>query len=306
MISSIKNILNRARTLSKTKYFLNFYYGEKLTRHPLDVMIKFLLARLAFASHVPLLLPNRYFPVRIRGIRFWVRLFNSPVTIDIALGVYEYWLSKTFQDYVKEGMTIIDIGAHHGYYALLSAKRMQDRGKIYAFEPDPVNCRYFLKNLNANNMQSIQLCPIALSDQEAETAFFAADGLGSLQFNPIVRAFNVEPEKISVQTQTLDQFVKKEKIDRIDLIKIDVEGSELLVLKGARDTLQKMNASILMDVDSRNNDERREMFALLTDMGYRIYKVGKNMTPVTEASQLMLKAKNKQYQNVRSIYATKL
>ena len=301
----VNDLVNRARTLSRTNYFLNFYYGEKFSRHPFDTAIKFLLARLSFVYHIPLLFPNRYFPVTIHGVKFWVRLFHSPVTVDIALGVYEYWLARIFRRYAKPGMTILDIGAHHGYYALLAARLMEDKGKIYAFEPDPLNCNHFLHNIAANKMKSIHVYPLALSDQTSETTFFAADGLGSLQFNPIVRAFNVETERISVHTRTLDQVVRDDNIRRIDLIKIDVEGSELLVLKGARDTLKRMNADILMDVDSRNNYERMELFTFLQDLGYRVYKVGKELTPITTASQLMLKETHKQYRNVRSIYARK-
>jgi FkbM family methyltransferase len=306
MISFIKNRLKRSRVLFSNKYFLKYYYGENLGSYNANTRMRFLLSRLAFASQIPFLFPDKFFLMNLHGSKFYIQPFHTPITMDIALGVYEYRMSRLFFDLVKEGMTVIDVGAHHGQYSFLSAKLMNDKGKVHAFEPDPKNRAFFTKNVQANNYNSIKLHKYALSDKEGSSDFFAADGLGSFYSNPFSSVFNAQPEKISVQTQTLDNIIMKENIQHIDLIKIDVEGAELLVLKGAERSLGNMTTNILMDVDTRNNDEREEIFARLSSWGYKIHRLDRMLEPVSNEKQMLLNFQSNKHQNVRSIYATKL
>jgi FkbM family methyltransferase len=73
---------------------------------------------------------------------------------------------------VKEDRTILDIGGHEGYYSILFARLMKDRGRVLAFEPDPYNFEWLRKNIEANGYKSIELHEYALSDKEGDATFY--------------------------------------------------------------------------------------------------------------------------------------
>lgn len=309
MASALKKRWRKFRFLLAYRYFLKFYYGERLRDYPLGVGIKLLLSRFAFVTQLPLLLPDRHFPLNYYGAKMYINVFASPITMDRAFGVYEYWMARLFFDLVKDEMTILDIGAHKGSYSLLCAKLMNDRGRVLAFEPDPENCNWIKKNIQANGYKCIELHQCALSDREGSATFYAANGLGSLVSTSLPTAYDKKP--ITVQTRMLDTVLNAENIHIVDIIKVDVEGADLLVLKGAERTLRSMNVILLMDIDINSNAERKELFDFLTDCGFQVYRLGREFTPINSANELFLYDEkrrpigSKPHHIVRAIYAAK-
>ena len=116
---------------------------------------------------------------------------------------------------------------------------------------------------------------------------------------------------MTVRTRMLDRVLDDEHIRDVHIIKMDVEGSDLLVLRGAEHTLKSSNVSLLMDVDVFSNVEREELFELLNSCGFKIYRIGKELKPIEKADELFLfseesKAERIQtHQMVREIYASK-
>jgi FkbM family methyltransferase len=260
-------------------------YGERLRDYPLKVAIKMLAGRLALILPLSILLPDRRLLVNHHGTKIYLEFINHGVTpFDLALGVYEHRITKLLFDLIKEGMTIVDIGAFEGDHSMMFAHWMHDKGKILAFEPEPNNCRWFRRNMEVNNYKCIDLYECALSDREGTATFHPGTGVGSL----VLRSWWKTGLPITVKTQTLDNILNQAHIDKVDLIKIDVEGGDLLVLKGAQRTLKNNRAHLIMDVDVVSNMERSELFELLTSFGYEIYRVGKQLTRIKSADELFL------------------
>jgi len=306
---------NRLRFLLAYKYFLGFYYGERLRDYPLRVSVKMLLSRFAFASQLPLLLPDKHSLMSYYGAKMYIALYSSPIAMDQAFGVYEYWKTRLLFDLLKEGMTVVDIGAWEGNYSLIFAKLMHDRGRVLAFEPDPDNCDWIRKNIHANSYKCIELYPFALSDNEGSATFYPGSGLGSLVYRPSWRT-PVRKEPITVQTRTLDNVLNEQHIHDVHIIKMDVEGSDLLVLKGAEHTLRNNKVSLLMDVDVFSNAEREELFEILNSCGFKVHRIGRELKPLRTADELFLFPSHgiggelqprriRKHQIVREIYATK-
>ncbi|MFB0562751.1 MAG: FkbM family methyltransferase [Candidatus Lokiarchaeia archaeon] len=182
-------------------------------------------------------LPNKHFLVNYCGGKIYLTLEGSMMTKGV-IGVYEYWKTKLFFNLIKEGMTCIDAGAHKGYFSLLFAKLMNDKGKVLSFEPHPENCFWFRQSTQVNNYKCIKLCPYALSDDEGTTTFYPGKtkGVGSLFYN---HNRSIKQKQLTVKTRKLDNALKEEGITNVDIFKIDVEGAELLVLKGAENILKK-------------------------------------------------------------------
>jgi len=148
---------------------------------------------------------------------------------------------KFLESVVEEGMDAIDIGANIGITTVAVAKRIGRRGKLYSFEPTPQYFNILKKNVPSNGLENVEVYEVAVTDQVGR-AYFYQKGLST----GIV--FEKGAEEFEVSTTTIDRFLSEEKVERIDLINMDCEGSELLVLKGAKETLWKNKVKIFCEI----------------------------------------------------------
>jgi FkbM family methyltransferase len=169
-------------------------------------------------------------------------------------------------------MTVVDVGANKGDYSLLSAYLMKDKGKIFAIEPVPENCYWLKKSIKANNFKSIKVCEIALSDKNGKAKLYLDKIISG---GASLKKFDGSEEVLNIRVQKMDDLIK----NKVDVIKIDVQGTELNVLKGARKTM-KHNTHIFIDLD--NPKTKIKVWELLKDNGYEIYSIGKNLTLVDD------------------------
>jgi FkbM family methyltransferase len=130
-------------------------------------------------------------------------------------------------------MRVLDVGANVGYFSLLAARHIGPSGVVHAFEPEPVNFRVLRQNVTASGHDNIEIWACALSDRSGTQALYLSrSNLGRHSFS-----FSNVPATgaaVDVPTRTLDEFAA----DLIDdgppiLVKIDVEGAEGRVLRGA-------------------------------------------------------------------------
>ena len=147
---------------------------------------------------------------------------------------------KFLESIVKEGMNVIDIGANIGITTVAVAKRIGG-GKLYSFEPVPEYFDTLRKNLSSNRLENVRVYELAVTDQVGRLNFYQK-GLSS----GII--FEEGAKKFEASTTTVDRFLNEEKIERIDLINMDCEGSELLVLRGAKETLWENKVNIFCEV----------------------------------------------------------
>lgn len=131
----------------------------------------------------------------------------------------------------EPGMTAFDVGANKGLTTVAMAKKLGADGRVYAFEPVPEYYRRLDANLSRNGIRNVKTYPFALDDRTGRVDYYK-NGEGS----GIVAQGGAE--KISVKVTTLDGFAEQEGVRQIDLINMDCEGSELLVLKGGKRTLE--------------------------------------------------------------------
>lgn len=149
-------------------------------------------------------------------------------------GEFEPIQTKAFINSIKKNNIVFDVGANNGYYTILASKLVGKNGKVYAFEPDPQSLKLLYKNIEINNCRNVIVVESALGNKKGKLILsqdISNPGESSL-------SSKISGKKITVMVETLDQFVKKQKINKIDLIQMDVEGSELNVLRGGIQTLQ--------------------------------------------------------------------
>jgi FkbM family methyltransferase len=160
---------------------------------------------------------------------------------------FEFLITRTFRRYIKPGFNVADIGANVGFYSLLMSRLVGDRGKVRAFEPNPRVYQRLLRNLSLNNAKNVTPHQLALSESEGEISLHLppldTHGLASLRNQGWKGG-----ETVQVATRRLDDFLSGE---RVDVIKVDVEGAELLVLKGAEKTITEQRPCLLLEFNPR-------------------------------------------------------
>ena len=180
----------------------------------------------------------------------------------IYFGFRDKSLDKLFSLCAK-GNTIIDIGANIGYTILNFAKLVGHEGAIFGFEPDPINFERCNHNIVQNNFTNIHLSKCGLGESMGKFLLHVP----SPQNRGGNRIINekTEGETNVIEVITLDDFVRQKQINKIDLIKIDVEGYELKILKGGESTLKKFKPTLFIEIDDNNLKQQGHSVLLIVD-----------------------------------------
>lgn len=178
---------------------------------------------------------------------------------------------------VKPEQIIFDVGGNIGDTALHFAQIQNNIGKIYCFEPVPVLFERLKKNVSINSFTNINIQNIALSDKREDLFFNLPKAQNS---SGIFLSHTASEESKKVHSLTLDDFCSENKIEKLDLIKIDVEGFELKVLMGAMQTLKKFKPKMFIEINDthlhRAGGSAKEVVNLLEQNSYKIFRADNN------------------------------
>ena len=191
---------------------------------------------------------------------------------------------------VRELMSLVpqrgvffDIGSYFGYYSLLAAQR---GARVFAFEPDPANFSLLTQNIALNAFDQIHACPLALSDAGGRARFVSAPaenrGTGHLS--------GKDEAGDEIGLTTLDAFVGEQGIERLDALKLDVEGAECRVLAGGRESLRRFRPAMLVELNpsclERAGSSEQNLLGTLADLGYRpMLATARGLVPFTQRSE---------------------
>lgn len=164
----------------------------------------------------------------------------------IRIGNWEPDSVDILEKLIKNGDCIVDIGANFGWYTTLFAKFTGNEGKVYSFEPLKHINDELISNVNLNKYHNVIINELGLGDTESIEQFYYPKTRGSM-FNSLKKhSENNEYIKYTSRCITLDSYIEDNNIKIIDLIKLDVEGAELLVLNGSKKLLGSNMAPILI------------------------------------------------------------
>ncbi len=232
-------------------------------------------------------IPSFYFPYRFSGGRIYLDITESPMMLDRALGRYEVSKHKAIAAFLKEKSTFIDVGANKGDFSLLAAKIVGHEGTIFSIEPEPSNCEWIRKSIALNRYPNIQLHQMALSDHDGLAQLYLGENSG---FHTLISGLRKRDRgSIPVPVRTLDHLLEEVGFNQpVHMVKIDVEGAEMQVLKGATGTLSHNDdLTILMDIHPHLGVKSEEVCAYLTDKGFSVFHERPPFsTPVTDTSKL--------------------
>jgi FkbM family methyltransferase len=194
----------------------------------------------------------------------------------LANHVYEPRTTKTIEDQLPPGGTFIDVGAHIGFHSLKAARKVGPTGKVVSVEPNPDTLIQLRDNIHRSVAASqVVVQPVACADKESTLELFAANvantGMSSLS-QSTAEMEGSGSRMFKIPARPLDTLLAELKIDRVDAIKIDVEGAEMLVLKGARATLERFHPFIVMEMKEDQlkamHTSTAELAQFLSSLGY--------------------------------------
>lgn len=190
-------------------------------------------------------------------------------------GVWEPMETRHFMALLGQGCTVLDIGANIGYYTLIASRLVGASGRVFAFEPGRQTFARLSKNVAVNNLENTYLNDCALGDQTCEVTLYHYPGndRGSNSLFLIERSGSE-----TVQMTTLDSFILQNRIAHIDLVKMDVEGAEVKVLRGGMGLFSRRDAPFLMVEVSpaclqAAGTSADELVSMLREFGYRMSEI---------------------------------
>jgi FkbM family methyltransferase len=212
---------------------------------------------------LPLALIPREAEVRIlRGPLRGIRWIKGAGPNAYWLGTYEVSRIRAFANTVRQGAVFYDVGANVGIYSLLAALRAGPSGRAYAFEPLERNLRYLRRHISLNKVQNCTVFEQAVCNEEGMCSFSAAAVESSMA--------RLSPDgEILVPSTTLDNCIYgPRRLPPPDIVKIDVEGAELEVLKGSYRALAEFRPTIFLEI--HGTQLHADCRAFLSRMSYRI------------------------------------
>lgn len=165
----------------------------------------------------------------------WTGLRCENQEVEFILGVLE------------QGMTFFDVGANAGLFAISAAKKIGGK-QVFAFEPCSSTCKLLKRNLLLNELSDVNVVPKALSDS-AGAGVLQVNASGKDGLNTLGQATHPDSQVIGqekVRVTTVDAFMKEHNLPRIDVMKADIEGAELMLFRGARELLERADAPLIL------------------------------------------------------------
>jgi FkbM family methyltransferase len=244
-LSPKTRFLNFIRKIFQSPVFERYLVQRTLGKSPKNI----------FSKLVPPL--YQYTPNTLRQVT------RDGITMELDISDYQaHYIYFGFTDkgmeklftLCKEGYTVVDVGSNIGYVLLNLAQIVGSRGKVYGFEPDPLNYARCLRNVKLNTFENIHLENAGLG-HVVGTFNLTIDSVRNRGGNRIsLKTEN--KDSVAVKVLRLDDFFEVHNITRVDLMKVDVEGFELNVLRGAENFLKKSHPILFIELDDRNLKEQ--------------------------------------------------
>ena len=232
------------------------------------------------------------YKIRRLGIKLWLDKNSYLQNKIINFGVWEKNSTKIIKKYLKPGDIFIDVGANIGYFTILASKIVGDNGRVLAYEPTKKYATQIKMNIKDNDKHNnISFFPYGLSDTSTQAVINIGNSsatlhkFGDLSENDIER----------IELKQFDTVFNKSSIDRIDFIKVDIDGHEPAFFKGAIKNIKKYKPKILLEVNQANyykaGFDLTEFYNTIKGLNIYIYSEN-NLEEIKDINSFLLKCGN--------------
>ena len=210
-----------------------------------------------------------------------------------AIGSPEPYTLAYFRSALLPDSIVFDIGAYIGVYTFAACNILKS-GMVHTFEPNPHSAKRIEETIRRNNVTQIQLNNCALGNHTGKVNF-------ALHKTPVQSRIHTQPSQansVEIPITTLDHYCHVQKINRIDLLKMDVEGAELMVLRGAAEMIEKRSPVMIVELHQPESKgfghTVSETIHYLRDAGYSLYTVRYGLTTRPQLLSFVEIVKNRQ------------
>lgn len=219
-------------------------------------------------------------PIRVE-VEPGISLLLDPVDfVDRAIltsGAWEDSLWEWIGSHLEPGATLVDVGAHIGTHSLRAAKKVGATGSVVAIEPNPLTAARLRDNIAASNLRNIRVYETACAESPGRLRLFLGGrvntGVASLSIKNATASGGTGTDSFEVEVLPLDEIISRLAPTRVDVIKVDTEGAEVRVLRGARETLRKYRPVLVLEVTEsllkNMGSSVAELETLLHESGYK-------------------------------------
>lgn len=281
--------MNEKKFVERIKGFLNKPLKQKI------LTARFLIRRgLAKIPFLPTRFYLKIYPNEVVSFRWSKIMPNFILGQGILGGVFSHWPDVNSYElsflygFLKEGMIFFDVGAFQGIYSVVAAKKVGRQGRVFAFEPSRKEWPILKANLFVNGIKNVKVESYALTSKTDEFTLYVVKvegiGLNSLK----KRITNYPLREIRVKGTTIDEYCSQNRIERIDIMKIDIEGGELEFFYGAKKVLNVYRPLIICEVldacTSLWGYKAKDIIHFLKEAGYEwfVFSADGKIYPHTE------------------------
>jgi FkbM family methyltransferase len=220
---------------------------------------------------------SRNMSLELDGLKLTARPIDGNGRLICYFGTKFDTMFDFLKTFLQKGMVFVDVGANIGSHTINAARLVGSSGSVFAFEPDPDTYRLLSDNIEANSLRNIVLKKTCVSDHVGTLPFYKHRD--SAKSSIVDRG---EKLLVTLPSDTLDNLIPAN--TKIDVLKVDVEGAELSVLRGARTIFndQRRPSVVIIEVyDARDNTDKSEgIREVLEGYGYSFYLFnGERLTP---------------------------
>jgi|GEM_PF-3775045 len=233
------------------------------------------------------------------------------VSGGLSMGIHEPIEIELFRKSIRPGMVVIDIGANLGYYSVIAAGAVGPTGKVFAYEPEEKNFALLSKNTQANAFTWLTPLKIGLSNSKGTNTLYLADDHTGI--HSFINNRNAT-RTLTISTETLDDSLKAYGSPQVDVIKIDIEGVDILALEGMKETIERspqltIFTELYPQAITRLGRKPIELLQIFSDQGFSVSIIDEN----TKTIQPLQPSQFEQFitdfpthgEVVRNIYAVK-
>jgi FkbM family methyltransferase len=189
---------------------------------------------------------------------------------------------------LSPGMVFVDGGANDGLYSILAGHYVGHSGRVLAVEPSSRECQRLQANVALNQLDNVLLEQVALGEEPGES-YLAVAGIGREVLNAVLprQSDSTQAGGESVRVETIDSLVSRHRLERVDVIKLDIEGSEVDALLGADETIARFKPILLVEAEEDRlltlNRTVDDLVALLEQHDYGVWVFDKETAQLRAA-----------------------
>lgn len=192
---------------------------------------------------------------------------------NFARGIYEQPMQETVISNLSAGDVFFDVGANIGFFSLIAARRVGAEGHVYAFEPVPRNVVAIRRSAQLNDLAMIRVFSEAVGAKTGRAELLLAHHIGGAALASVGAPPDMRG-RMQVDVVTLDDAVTRRGLRPPSLVKIDVEGAEIDVLRGMTEIMRRFRPKIIYEVDDATREglacKARNIAAFMTGAGYTL------------------------------------